>query len=422
MKQKQRRVYFCRPCGKKHPSPTNAKCPQKGQPKGKPSKQDKDSSGETAKTAVSEHHGPARTLRGSRPPANKRRREIAETSVVDEEPDEPEAPEQQTGSMSLILSKLENIAAEGREARRQLAAEGCAERQELRATLAALQSQSSEEIVSDEDIALPTHNTEGAKGVPASGPSHGASNMTPSQLVRASNPLQSLRADKPSAVKANEILTRGGACADEVTRKIKSGFLLTVNDSVNVQAQWPHLNVHRSTSKPAMYDSLTINEFCSGYMVFVNECLEGDEPNVPKALDYISYLRDLLDEIPLMEWPAVRDAHGEILRQIEQNRLNWDDVGARTKQLNKAFRRAHLEGLGESIRGGQPAQPQLVKRPCTDYQTKCCTVKGSHVEDGVKLLHCCATCYKLKKQKYGHPKVECRKQKLLNEKNLPKND
>ena len=36
----------------------------------------------------------------------------------------------------------------------------------------------------------------------------------------------------------------------------------------------------------------------------------------------------------------MRDAHGEILRLVEQDRLKWSDVPARAKALTKALRQA----------------------------------------------------------------------------------
>ena len=61
--------------------------------------------------------------------------------------------------------------------------------------------------------------------------------------------------------------------------------------------------------------------------------------NVDKALVYLMYLTELLDDIPSLGWEGVRAAHGEVLRQIEQGRLLWDDHPARTLAINKALRR-----------------------------------------------------------------------------------
>ena len=60
--------------------------------------------------------------------------------------------------------------------------------------------------------------------------------------------------------------------SDEQSKKLKSGYHLTINDSALVQAEWPQLNVFRSASNTATYDTLSINEFCSGYLVNVRDC------------------------------------------------------------------------------------------------------------------------------------------------------
>ena len=107
------------------------------------------------------------------------------------------------------------------------------------------------------------------------------------------------------------------------TKKLKSGFNLTINDNAVTMAQWPQMNVYRAPNDTATYSSLTINEFCNGYLLYVHDCLNVSVPIVAKALDYLDYIRDLLDDIPLTGWSGVRDAHSEILRSIEQGRLVW---------------------------------------------------------------------------------------------------
>ena len=117
---------------------------------------------------------------------------------------------------------------------------------------------------------------------------------------------------------------------------------MTINDHATVVAQWPQMNVYRAPNDIATYDSLTVNEFCNGFLVQVHDCLNLPKPDVFRALDYLDYLRDLLDDIPLMGWDGVRDAHGEILRSIEQGRLMWTDIPAQSKAIGKALRRAHM--------------------------------------------------------------------------------
>ena len=239
--------------------------------------------------------------------------------------------------------------------------------------------------------------------------------VTQDSLAGASRLLQQLRQDPWSASLAIEALRRmGGPTEDAAAKRLKSGYLMTMNEQVQVQAQWPQLNVYRATSNMARYDSLTVGEFCSGYMRFVIDNLKGEKPNVNIALDYLYYLNELLDEIPLMGWDVVREAHRDILRMVEQCRLNWDDTQDRSRQITKALRRAH-------VMLGSVKSKDANKKPCPDFQTSVCVEGGSHIENEIMLLHCCATCYKIKKQKYSHTKAECNRQKAIDSKNGSKN-
>ena len=166
------------------------------------------------------------------------------------------------------------------------------------------------------------------------------------------------------------------------------------------------------------YSILTINEFCSGYMYFVQKCLNVSKPNVVKALDYICYLSDLLDEIPLVGWEGVRDAHGELLRQIEQGRIIWDD----TRTINKAILRVAAEAAAaNSSKGKTPSSASgknsgPTKHPCPKYQDNSCEFASTHTADNMTWLHCCATCLWVCKQKYSHPKAICNRQKSMDDK------
>ena len=134
---------------------------------------------------------------------------------------------------------------------------------------------------------------------------------------------------------ANETLqTHGSVMDNSHPKKLRSGYIMTINDQVHVQAQWPQLNVYRTSSSLATYSTLSVEEFCKGYLTYIVDSLRGDKPNVDVALDYSGYLHELLDEAPLQGWEVVREAHGEILRQIEQCRLKWEDVVARNKAKN----------------------------------------------------------------------------------------
>ena len=125
---------------------------------------------------------------------------------------------------------------------------------------------------------------------------------------------------------------------------------------------------------------------------------EGDRPNVEKALDYLGYLHELLDEVPLLGWEVVREAHGEILRLVEQCRLKWDNVVERGKAVTKALRRARLQDEErKALKAAESKVTNANKKPCPQYQTNECSEKGTHSKDWVTWLHCCTTCPRVKK-------------------------
>ena len=152
-------------------------------------------------------------------------------------------------------------------------------------------------------------------------------------------------------------------------------------------------------------------------MSYAEDCLLLPTPNVKHALDYISYLRDLMDEIPLTGWVGVKDADAEVLRSIEQNRLSWLDIPNRTKHLTKAIRRAQHPALAPATpqpKSFKPTQnPGNEKMPCPEFQTLSCPHPATLTDEGLTWLHNCATCLRVNGQKYSHPKAEFNRQKAL---------
>ena len=159
--------------------------------------------------------------------------------------------------------------------------------------------------------------------------------------------------------------------------------------------------------------------------MYIKDCLTGSQPDVGRALDYLAYLHDLLDEIPLLTWEVVRDAHSEVLRLVEQGRLIWTDTVARSVSLSKALRRAKFNKdeadrlaaeKAVGARKGSSSSEASDKKPCPKFQTQTCEEPGNHVDGGITLLHCCSTCYRTKKQRYGHSREVCQRQQKLDEK------
>ena len=82
-----------------------------------------------------------------------------------------------------------------------------------------------------------------------------------------------LRNDATSARTADSVPQRHGPAPEEPVKRLTSGFNLTIKDSVTVMTQWPQMNVYRTANKAATYDSLSVNEFCNGYLLHVLNCL-----------------------------------------------------------------------------------------------------------------------------------------------------
>ena len=401
MATRQGRVYFCRPCDTRHESPTNAKCTRRQEPPGEQSPDDDPPPQETRARARPSR--PKRS-RAKSPPTyesvegstSKKQRGSDNIDYDNNDPSvNPVDP-----AFQAIMRRLDDIARESRDARKMLADESRRERDQIRASIAALNSTAGPHILSDEEDLQ-------ADARPSTSVRRPADGLTPEILSTAPNPVQRLRKDTRTAKVADCWLQDGGTSEDSSNKKTKSGFHLTINDNASVQAQWPQLNVYRSSNEAATYSSLTINEFCSGFMSYAEDCLLLPVPNIKHALDYITYLRDLMDEIPLTGWEGVRDAHAEVLRSIEQNRLIWLDIPNRTKHLTKALRRAQHPALAPITPQPKSFKPTQNlsndKRPCPEFQTLSCTHPATHTEDGLTWLHNCATCLRVKGQKVLTP-------------------
>ena len=418
--------YFCRPCGFKHQCPTNAKCPRQQQA-GPSSKADtREPEGDASRRDETDSDGsPIRLEKNPdvrRKSTGKRKRFVStsdsdNSANIDNIPG-PSQSDDDNVSMKMLLNRLEAISHEGKQERQRLARESEADRAYFRSALQALKNGGLSDEEADDQPRQGKSSDRRTKQVSHAGET----------LPTGPQALAMMRSDAVTARTANAILHKQGVVQEDSTKRLKSGFNLTINDSATVVAQWPQMNVYRAPNDTATYDSLSINEFSNGFLLFVLDCLNLPVPDVTKAIDYLDYLRDLFDDIPLVGWSGVKDAHGEVLRSIEQGRLIWSDIPARTKAIGKALRRAHLavqakvKTKGKSSDSGDKTdQKGEVKKPCPEYQSQECSFKANHSSDGIKWLHCCATCLRVRHQRYSHPKAECNRQKALEEKAVPKN-
>ena len=106
------------------------------------------------------------------------------------------------------------------------------------------------------------------------------------------------------------------------SHRYKSGRGRTTNDLVLRRVPWPHHGVYKGQApKPAMFDTLSIPEFVSGYLGHATK------PNLPSATQaaMLSHLRELMHDASAYPWEGVRNYHGILLGMMEQNELTWAD-------------------------------------------------------------------------------------------------
>ena len=235
---RKHRVYFCRPCGHRHPSPTNAKCERQrteveihGQPD-----QTSDNEGPTPvqpakrrRCSRSTAGGSSRTRSGKQrvmtgnearakgtvgTPSNRHKRghspSMDESSTGHVSPDEQsnENPVQEP-TLALVLKRLDTIAGEGRSERALMEKESRAEREQLRSALASMNSKQRAldnadsakrvvDILSDEEYTPPTPGPSRSASATATSATGSGHRLTARDLEATANPIQRLRDDRSS--------------------------------------------------------------------------------------------------------------------------------------------------------------------------------------------------------------------------------
>ena len=278
-KAKERtRHYFCRPCGFKHQCPTNAKCPrqQKAGPSPKPDTSEPE--GDTSRREESDSDGsPIRLEKNPdvrRKSTGKRKRFVSgsdsdNNSAVEHIPGPSQSDDDLT---KILLNRLEAISHEGKQERQRLARESEADSTYFRSALQALKNGGLSDDEADDQPQREKSSDKRAKQV-----SHAGETLptVPQAMAMMWN-------DVATARTANAILHKQGVIQEESTKRLKSGFNLTINDSATVVAQWPQMNVYRVPNDTATYDSLSINEFSNGFLLYVLDCLNLPVPDVTK--------------------------------------------------------------------------------------------------------------------------------------------
>ena len=144
-------VHFCWSCDTSHESPTNAKCTRRHEPPGEQSPDDDPPPQET--TARARPGRPKRSRAKSPPtyesvegPSKKQRGSVDNIDSDNDSSVNPVDPVFQA-----IMRRLDDIAREGRDARKMLADESRRESEQICASIASLNSTSGPHILSDEE-------------------------------------------------------------------------------------------------------------------------------------------------------------------------------------------------------------------------------------------------------------------------------
>ena len=176
----------------------------------------------------------------------------------------------------------------------------------------------------------------------------------------------------------------------------------------------PNDFIFRNNGKKATYDTLSIPEFVVGYCSVIVANL----PNIPDtrvAIDHICYMSDVMSDIEGGDWDHVRNSHRQVLHQVEQGQITWEDTAARDAFRAKTLQRAErAAGMGKTLKaqntqvgGGVNAMPR--GPPCTPYQNNPCVFTTHHQTNGQTWVHMCATCVRVTGQRNPHPDCECKR-------------
>ena len=208
----------------------------------------------------------------------------------------------------------------------------------------------------------------------------------------------------------------------KVDININSGFYRTMHDTKLFDVPWPNDSVYRNNGKKATYDTMSIPEFVVGYCKIAMASLPVSCDTEVTA-DHMGYLSDVMSDIEGGEWELVRNSHRQVLHQIEQGQLTWEDTTARDTFRSKYLQRAErAAGLGKSFKnnnagGGNGMNVMPRGQACGPYQSNRCVFTSHHQSNGQNWVHMCATCQRVTGQKNPHPECEC-KRKLAHDRQM----
>ena len=182
-------------------------------------------------------------------------------------------------------------------------------------------------------------------------------------LKNVADPIAKLREDGATAAQAQLILgTSGISLPDLEGINMRSGFYRNANDLKLFEVPWPNDFIFRSNGKKATYDTLSVPEFVVGYCgVIIANLSIMQETRV--ASDHFNYLSDMVSDIEGGEWEHVRNSHRQVLHQVEQGQLIWEDAAARDAFRGKTLQRAErAAGMGKCLKV-QQTQPNGMGMP-----------------------------------------------------------
>ena len=178
-------------------------------------------------------------------------------------------------------------------------------------------------------------------------------------------------------------------------RKHRCGRVRTTNDFVVQEVAWPHHRVYKGQARtPATFESLFIQEFVLGFITQVQH------NNVsPSRKDLmLNHLRELMLDATIYPWPIIRNDHGVVLGQMEQDELEWSDRAA-IQELRAQCSKT-LDTPVSKI-GSSP-------KPCVSFQRGTCHQDTDHESPkGEKYMHICAWCLKSRGCSCTHPERDC---------------
>ena len=160
-------------------------------------------------------------------------------------------------------------------------------------------------------------------------PTHSAANIASGQVRQQLDTIGLSSSDSADSDKVKHFRTH------RKYKKSKSGRCKTTEDFVMQQVSWPHHGIYQGQDrKPATYDTLSVTEFVQGY---VSNVLNETSPGTAHSM--LIHLQEMMQDASDFPWENVRNYHGIVLGQMEQDQLSWKDSSS-IQELRTQYARA----------------------------------------------------------------------------------